>query len=68
GNLLAERALKVVYWDERLSSWQARADLGAASRRANRAARDVDSAAARVILQDYLDAQRHPRNSPEDPE
>ena len=68
GALLAQRGLEVVYWDERLSSWQARVDLGAAGHRSTRASGEVDSAAARVILQDYLDAQRQPPAPPEETE
>ncbi|MFN2483997.1 MAG: Holliday junction resolvase RuvX [Candidatus Limnocylindria bacterium] len=68
GALLAQRGLEVVYWDERLSSWQARVDLRAAGRRRTRASGEVDSAAARVILQDYLDVQRQPAASPKETE
>lgn len=41
--------------DERYTSWQARTDLDAAGRRPSRASGEVDSAAARLILQQYLD-------------
>ena len=58
GERLARQGLEVIYWDERLSSWQASSDLAAAGRRPARASGEVDSAAARVILQDYLDAAR----------
>jgi putative Holliday junction resolvase len=50
---LGER--EVVYADERYTSSQARADLGAAGRRPSRASGELDSAAARLILQQYLD-------------
>jgi len=56
GERLERHGLEVVYWDERLSSWQASSDLAAAGRRPARASGELDSAAARVILQDYLDA------------
>ena len=64
GDRLAAHGLEVDYWDERLTSWQARTDLGAAGRRPQRASGEIDSAAARVILQDYLDARRNQPTSP----
>ena len=50
---LGER--EVVYADERFTTSQARSDLGAAGRRPSRASGELDSAAARLILQQYLD-------------
>ena len=61
GERLAERGFEVVYWDERLTSWEAAQHLGRprhGRERASRASGEVDSAAARIILQDYLDAER----------
>jgi putative Holliday junction resolvase len=57
---LAAAGLEVVFTDERLSTWQARARLEAAGRRVTRQGGEVDSAAARVILQDYLDSHPEP--------
>jgi putative Holliday junction resolvase len=56
GERLAGIGLKVVYGDERLSSWAAGEGLSEAGRRATRESGEVDSAAARLILQQYLDA------------
>ena len=58
GERLAERGFEVVYWDERLTSWQAGEELAAAGRSPARRSGELDSAAARIILQEYLDAQR----------
>lgn len=60
GDQLAARGLVVTYQDERLSSWQAGEQLSAAGRSLDRKSGELDSAAARLILQDYLDARaRH---------
>ena len=67
GEALAARGLRVVYEDERLSSWDATQRLAAAGRRPSRASGELDSAAARLILQQYLDARgegpRHPEET-----
>jgi putative holliday junction resolvase len=60
GDALVGVGLAVEYTDERLSSWQAAEDLTANGRRAGRGSGELDSAAARVILQQYLDARRPP--------
>jgi putative Holliday junction resolvase len=60
GERVAGIGLKVAYEDERLSSWQAADALAAAGRRPGRGSGELDSAAARVILQQYLDARRPP--------
>jgi putative holliday junction resolvase len=60
GKRLGGIGLDVAYEDERLSSWQAAEELTAAGRRAGRGSGELDSAAARVILQQYLDARRPP--------
>lgn len=60
GDRLAGIGLEVVYEDERLSSWAAGERLSEAGRRASRESGEVDSAAARLILQQYLDASPPP--------
>ncbi|HEU0114314.1 MAG TPA: Holliday junction resolvase RuvX [Thermomicrobiales bacterium] len=51
----------ILFWDERLSSAMADRSLAAAGHR-RRARRDkIDAVAATVILQGWLDAQRHRR-------
>ena len=71
GEGLAGIGLAVAYEDERLSSWQAAEDLSTGGRQADRGSGELDSAAARVILQQYLDARRPPagqRSGPDWPE
>jgi putative Holliday junction resolvase len=58
GGALVELGLRVEYADERLSSWAADEGLREAGRRPARASGERDSAAARLILQQYLDARR----------
>jgi len=58
---LAARGLEVVYVVERLTSWEAGERLAAEGRRPGRASGERDSAAARLILQEYLDARVAPR-------
>ncbi|MEO8246294.1 MAG: Holliday junction resolvase RuvX [Chloroflexota bacterium] len=53
--LAALAGCPVTYADERYTSTQARADLDAAGRWPSRASGELDSAAARLILQQYLD-------------
>jgi putative Holliday junction resolvase len=60
GDALAAAGLEVVYVDERLSTWQARSDLETTGRATTRRSGEVDSAAAAVILQDYLDSLPQP--------
>jgi putative holliday junction resolvase len=55
GERLAAAGLAVRYCDERLSSWQADRDLEEAGQQPDRRSGERDSAAARVILQQYLD-------------
>jgi putative Holliday junction resolvase len=57
GEQLAAIGLGVVYVDERLSSFEAGERLAAAGRRPNRGSGELDSAAATVILQQYLDTE-----------
>jgi putative holliday junction resolvase len=68
GERLAAIGLEVVHEDERLSSWEAAERLGAEGRRVGRAGGELDSAAARVILQQYLDARRPPMRRARDPD
>jgi putative holliday junction resolvase len=58
GDALAELGLTIEYSDERLTSWDADQRLKEAGRRTTRESGDRDSAAARLILQQYLDAHR----------
>ncbi len=55
GQLLRAAGLEVIYVDERLSSWEAGERLAVARRRPSRASGELDSAAAGIILQQYLD-------------
>src|SRR5512139_3455551 len=53
--LQAALNLPIDFWDERFSSADAQERLASAGRKP-RAKRDIDSAAAAIILQEYLDA------------
>ena len=67
GDALRANGLDVTYVDERLTSWEAGERLAASGHRQSRESRrrgELDSAAARLILQDYLDARRSPEPSP----
>jgi putative Holliday junction resolvase len=57
GGELAAIGLEVVFVDERLSSWGARQQLADAGRRPTRQSGELDSAAAALILQQYLDTE-----------
>jgi putative Holliday junction resolvase len=63
---LREIGLDVVFVDERLSSWAAGQELAAAGRSPHRSRGELDSAAARLVLQEYLDARRPPMPHPEE--
>jgi putative holliday junction resolvase len=52
--------VSVAYEDERLTSWEAAERMGSGGRRASRQSGELDSEAARLILQQYLDAGRRP--------
>jgi putative Holliday junction resolvase len=67
GEQLRATGLRVEYEDERLSSWEAQQRMNEAGRRPRRGSGELDSTAARVILQQYLDARRWP-GSPEETE
>jgi putative Holliday junction resolvase len=58
GARLTAIGLDVVFVDERLTSWQAGEQLAAAGRRPQRRSGEKDSAAARLILQEWLDRRR----------
>ncbi len=57
GERLAASGMAIAYQDERLSSWEAGERLVEAGTRPSRHGGELDSAAACVILQQYLDAQ-----------
>jgi putative Holliday junction resolvase len=60
--LQAALNLPIEFWDERYSSVDAQERLTSSSRRA-RAKGDIDSAAAAIILQEYLN-EHHPESRP----
>jgi len=60
GERLAAAGLAVDLEDERLTSWQALEQMGPRRGRDRRSG-ELDSAAARLILQEYLDAGHGPR-------
>ena len=68
GERLAAPGLEVVYEDERLSSWEAAQRLADAGRHPARTSGELDSAAARLILQQYLDARHRPGRPAEETE
>lgn len=68
GAHVAQIGLEVVYEDERLSSWEAAERLGTGGRRPDRGSGELDSTAARVILQQYLDARHRPGSPAEETE
>ena len=68
GEELERAGLSVVFVDERLTSWEAGEQLGATKARSQRKRGDLDSAAARLILQDYLDARRQQQTRVEAPD
>ena len=67
GDALVVVGLHVTYEDERLTSWEAGQRLRQAGTRPDRASGELDSAAARLILQQYLDAG-HSTRPPEETE
>lgn len=71
GDGLARIGLQVAYEDERLTSWEAGERLAATGRRASRRSGELDSTAARLILQQYLDGRgpsARPSPDPDSPE
>jgi putative holliday junction resolvase len=65
GEELGAYGLEVVFVDERLTSWQAGERLAAEGGRPSRASGERDSAAARLILQEYLDGRGAPARQQE---
>jgi putative Holliday junction resolvase len=60
GKELASRAgVKVVMWDERLTTVAAERELRSAGLRSDKKKAVLDQAAATLLLQSYLDARRH---------
>jgi putative holliday junction resolvase len=60
GDAVGRRAgVPVVYWDERLTTWQAERALAEIGVRGARRKRAVDRNAAALILQSYIDARRN---------
>ena len=57
GEALRGAGLAIIYEDERLTSWEAERQLASGGRTPDRRTGEVDSAAAQLILQQYLDAQ-----------
>ncbi|MGZ6256527.1 MAG: Holliday junction resolvase RuvX [Candidatus Limnocylindria bacterium] len=58
GAQLSAIGLEVAFVDEQLTSWQAGERLAAAGRRPDRRSGEKDSAAACLILQEWLDRRR----------
>jgi putative Holliday junction resolvase len=58
GSQLSAIGLEVTFVDEQLTSWQAGEHLAAAGRRPDRRSGEKDSAAACLILQEWLDRRR----------
>lgn len=56
GEALAGIGAEIVFVDERLTSWEAGEQLAEAGRSPHRSSGELDSAAARLILQQYFDA------------
>ena len=67
GERLVAGGTQVAFEDERLSSWEAGERLNEAGRRPRRESGELDSTAARLILQQYLDARRQ-MGTPEETE
>ena len=63
GQRLEALGLEIAYEDERLTSWEAGERMAEAGRRVRRGTGELDSTAARLILQQYLDA-RHRAGRP----
>ena len=68
GQRLVRLGLEAVYEDERLTSWEAGERMAAAGRRPRRDSGELDSTAARLILQQYLDARHRPGRPVEESE
>ena len=65
GERLTARGIAIRYEDERLTSWAAGEELRASGQSPARGSGELDSAAARLILQQYLDGRRRTARSEE---
>lgn len=65
GAALVAAGMAVTYVDERLTTWAAGEEEPARRDRRSRAGGELDSAAARLILQDYLDARSAQPSGPD---
>lgn len=68
GEALERIGLEVVFADERLTTWEAGERLAETGRRVRRGTGELDSTAARLILQQYLDARGGTPDRPEETE
>ncbi len=59
GQIARALNLPIIFWDERLTTVEATRRTQETGRRGRKARRGLDAIAASVILQDYLDGQRH---------
>jgi putative Holliday junction resolvase len=59
GQIARALNLPIIFWDERLTTVEATRRTQETGRRGKKARRGLDAIAAAVILQDYLDGQRH---------
>ena len=66
GEHLRSLGLDVLFEDERLTSWEAGERLAEAGRNPSRVGGELDSAAARLILQQWLDARVRRAAPPEE--
>lgn len=67
GAALAGIGLPIAFVDERLTSWEAGRQLAAEGRRPARRSGELDSTAARLILQEYLGALPAPAGADVNP-
>ncbi len=58
GERLAMAGVRIEYADERLSSWEAGERIAASGRRSTRRGGEIDSTAAQIVLQQYLDDRK----------
>ena len=68
GDAVARIGLEVAYEDERLTSWEAGRRMTTTEMRRRRTSGELDSTAARLILQQYLNARRPTPGHPEETE
>jgi putative Holliday junction resolvase len=53
---LLEPEMKIVFWDERLTTQEAQRVLHAAGKNAKQSKKMIDQVAAQILLQSYLDS------------